>query len=122
MSTRFDLPSGGWVELKDVHELKARDRKTIIRGMPKDDESHPYSLEVDLADLLAQAMMVGWGLPYLVDAVLPSVDIEVLGALEIADATALSELLKPLSAALFPVPATPDDAEVPDSPIVPESA
>jgi hypothetical protein len=121
MSTRFNLPSGGWVELKNVEDLKARDKKAVLSAVKVADPERPMGVNIDSVDNLVVAVLIAWEVPYLPGAALPSQDRTVLDELSIADYDELNELTLPLVSALFPAKVTVDDHQVPDSPTVPES-
>lgn len=119
--TRINLPSGGWIELRDPRELKARDKKAIIRNMQPPDEAKPLGFALDVADGLACMLIAAWEIPYLPGAPLPSADPAQLDELTIPDYDAVMDAVRPAQELLFPRPATPDDHADPTSPTGPVS-
>jgi hypothetical protein len=133
--TRHTLKSdGAWVELRDVEDLRAKDRKAVEAAVMS-------AIEVDLdtgriaagkgaiqqimngaPDAIAARLIVGWELPYLPDAPLPSQDPEQLGELRLDDYRRLMELIDPAVALLMPGRSNnPDDYDNPASPSGPAS-
>lgn len=128
---RHALPSGGWVELRDLSTLKARDHKQILRGIGETDLNKKMSFGVDMTDGLMSVMIVAWSLPYGPDWSIPSLCIMrdpitgtpvVLDDLQAADYATLEELIMPAQKVLFPAKADPSDAEDPASPTAPANA
>lgn len=128
---RHGLPSGGWVELRDLSGLKARDHKAILRGMGNPDPNKAMSFGIDMTDGLISTMITGWSLPYGQDWAIPSLCIMrdpitgtpvVLDDMQAADYAALEELMLPAQKVLFPKKADPTDVENPASPTAPASA
>jgi hypothetical protein len=122
---RYNLPSGGWVEIRDPKLLKARDRKTVMRSMQDPEEGHMLTFAVDMTDGIAAVMVEDWKIPYLPDdAPLPSQNLAILDDLSIADESALQALPEMLEAAKLFKPGKPDpsDYDNPDSPTEPASA
>jgi hypothetical protein len=121
---RYNLPSGGWVEIRDPKLLKARDRKAVVRGVQDPEEGHTMARVVDMSDGIAAMMITAWKLPYLPDAVLPSQDLSLLDEMTIEDDSALQGTPEMLEAARLFQPTKPDpsDYDNPDSPTEPASA
>lgn len=120
---RIELPSGGWVELKDPKTLKARDKKAImkaVRGVP--DAENPVGFAVDISDGLIAHMIENWYVPYLEAPSIPLLDPSVLDELEIPDYDALTDAIKPAQELLFSDAVTPDDHDKPGSPTPPAAA
>lgn len=129
MSTRHALPSGGWVEIRDPAELKAKDRKRVMRGMSDPEEGHMMAYAVDMTDGILAMMIVAWELPYLPEAILPSQQLDILDELELADEQLLQGLVEPVAKMLRPGGASdpsdythPDGTPNVDSPTEPSSA
>jgi hypothetical protein len=128
---RHDLPSGGWVELRDLSGLKARDHKAILRGINETDMTKAMSFGVDMTDGLMTVMVTAWSLPYGADWAIPSLCIMrdaitgtpvVLDDMRAGDYAALEALVLPAMKVLFPKKADPSDVEDPASPTAPASA
>lgn len=125
---------GAWVELRDVEDLRARDRKAVENAVMS-------AVEVDMdtgriaagkgaiqqiingaPDAVAERLIVGWEIPYMPDAPLPSMDPEQLGELRLDDHRRLMELIEPAVALLMPGRSNnPDDHDNPASPSEPAS-
>jgi hypothetical protein len=110
---RYNLPSGGWVELRDPNTLKARDRKNVIRGVQDPEEGHVMARVVDMSDGIAAMLITAWSVPYLNggDTPLPSQDLSVLDELSISDDGALQGMPEMLEAANLFKPGTPDPSD-----------
>lgn len=128
---RHDLPSGGWVELRDLDGLKARDHKAILRGIGETDLTKVMSFGVDMTDGLMSVMVTAWSLPYGPDWAIPSLCLMrdpitgtpvVLDDMTAADYATLETLVLPAQKILFPAKADPTDAENPASPTAPANA
>lgn len=128
---------GAWVELRDVHDLRARDRKKVTATMAAVVGFDPETGRPTMADsaavmeayqsavpeAVAALLVAGWEIPYLPDAKLPSLDPDVLGELRLDDYDRLVELVAPARALLMPSSSTdPDDYADPTSPSAPASA
>lgn len=120
--TRHNLPSGGWVELRDASELKAKDRKRVMRNLGDPQEGHVMASVVDMTDGIIATMVTAWELPYLLDAPLPSVQIDVLDELELADENVLQKLTEGAAKMFQSGGVDPSEYDNPDSPTVPASA
>lgn len=125
---------GAWVELRDVEDLRAKDRKAVENAVMS-------AVEVDLEtgqiaadkgaisqiingapDAVATQLVVGWEIPYAPDLALPRLDPEALGELKLDDHRRLMELIDPAVALLMPGRANnPDDHDKPASPSEPAS-
>jgi hypothetical protein len=126
---------GAWVELRDVEDLRARDRKAveaIVMG----------AIEVDMdtgriaagrgavaqimngaPDAVATQLITAWEIPYAPDLQLPRLDAEALGELRLDDYRRLMELVEPAVVLLMPGRSNnPDDHADPSSPSEPASA
>jgi hypothetical protein len=136
-SSKHDLPSGGWVELRDPNWLRARDRQALMRKIvPEDnDQRDKLTLGFEAVNEIAALMITGWSLPYEPEPVvaedgtetprpwtLPKNDVSILDELLAPDAMKLEELLEPARAVLMPSKPSPDDVDDPASPSGPASA
>lgn len=128
---RHTLPSGGWVELRDLNTLKARDHKTILRGISEENQGRAIAAAIDMVDQLMILMVTAWSLPYGQDWAIPGLCImrdpitgtpAVLDDMTAADYTTLESLVQPAQKVLFPGKADPTDAENPASPTGPANA
>lgn len=134
--TRHTLKSdGAWVELRDVEDLRAKDRKAVEAAIME-------NVEVDLdtgriaagkgaiaqimngaPDAVARQLIAAWEIPYAPDAQIPRLDPEALDELRLDDHRMLMELLEPAVALLMPGRSNnPDDHNDPASPSEPASA
>lgn len=136
---RLELPSGGWVEMKDPNFLRGKDRDALIRQLNggkngQIDVSDPDAkLDAGLraAKIMAGIMITGWHLPYQPDPaedgtardwVLPSVDYTIMDELLAPDVVLIEEELKVAQRVLMPQKPSPDQHADPESPSGPESA
>lgn len=128
---RHDLPSGGWVEIRSLESLKARDSKAVMRSLGKVDVEKVMSMAVDMTDGLIAVMVTDWKIPYGDDWAIPSLcimrDAEtgtpvVLDELTAQDYSQIQLLVQPAQKVLFPGKPSPDDAADPASPTAPASA
>ena len=132
--TRHALKSdGAWVELRDVEDLRARDRKkvnAIVMSAVSVDLDGNVSTGPEMVSLIQEAapdaviglLVAGWEIPYLPDAKLPKLDADVLGELKLDDYDRLLELVGPAQALLMPHSSSNvDDFEDPQSPSGPAS-
>ena len=135
LTTRHDLPSGGWVELRDPNFLRTKDRNALVRKV----QGREYDSDIDrgltsIREMIAM-MVSAWHLPYEPDPIdngdgtetprswlLPSVDPSIVDELYAADGNALEKLIEPASRVLNPKAPSPDDVDDPGSPSGPESA
>ncbi|MFC8676672.1 hypothetical protein ACFUEN_28805 [Streptomyces griseorubiginosus] len=119
--SRYGLPSGNWVELRDPAELRRGDKKRALKMVPiSEDADLSLATQLEMSDGVIAVMISSWsyGLP------LPATA-ESLGLLPMEDGNALEEL-EPIQAAhklLFPEQpvATPAQAADPASPTEPSA-
>ena len=111
MSNTIKLPSGNTVVLKDLSTLKVGDRKRVIKATDK--QEGDLSKAMALGDSLIAMMIEEWSF----DLILPSVRLETLDELSMADYDALTEATKDVQNALFPsladTPANEADPKAP---------
>ena len=111
MSKKITLPSGATVTLKDPKTLRVKDRKKVV--MASDSAQGDLSKALALGDALVAMLIQDWSF----DLIIPSISIDSLGELEMADYDFLVEETKDAQKALFPnLSETPDTAKNPDSP------
>lgn len=136
-ATRHVLKSdGAWVELRDVRDLRARDRKKVTAAMTSgvgfDFETNQPTMADPAAvmeayqsavpETIAALLVCGWEIPYLPDAKLPVLDMDILGELRLEDYDRLIELVTPARALLMPSSSTdPSEHADPQSPSEPAS-
>lgn len=96
MSNKITLPSGATVTLKDAATLKQRDRAKIYPLLSGEQVS--IAATAVLTDTLLALIITDWSL----DLLIPDVQIESLGELDIADYDALAAHAEPALIALFP--------------------
>lgn len=114
MTTHHVLPSGGWVDLKEAGELRARDRKMVMRQVADPVEGHRMGMAVEMSDLITATVVAAWDLPYLPGAPIPSTQLDILDELTLEDESTLQGLIVPLIVLFQPKEVTPDDATNPD--------
>lgn len=130
------VTSGAWVDLRDVTDLRHRDRRLVRAAIAAHividlDTGRPATptgaaaVQVgdDMLEAAAAAIVSTWHIPYLPDARLPRIDVDVLGDLRPGDYDALIDFARPALAVLQgdDTPVTPDDHARSDSPSVPAS-
>lgn len=120
VTTEVRLPSGGWAQLKDAKEIRAKHRKKVFDQMNADRlQAGTPGVAFDMVDSLMIMMVEKWHVPYLPDCARPLDDITSVDELTIPDYDALSSALEGARQVLFPTPATVDGAGVPGSPTPP---
>jgi len=96
MSKQVKLPSGATVTLKDPSLLRVKDRKRVMKA--SDSAEGELSRALQLGDALIAMLVEEWSF----DLLIPSIKMESLDELEIADYDALVEATKDAQDALFP--------------------
>lgn len=113
MANTLKLPSGNTVVLKDLSTLKVGDRKKVIKSTDK--QEGDLSKAMALGDALIAIMIEEWSF----DLILPSVRIETLDELSMADYDVLTEACKEAQNSLFPsladTPANEADPKAPSA-------
>ena len=108
---KITLPSGATVTLRDPKDLRVKDRKKIYANAGKADEGIMQALS--LTDGLLAVLVEDWSL----DLIIPSIKIDSLDELEMADYDFLVEETKSAQKVLFPALADTEanekDAESP---------
>jgi hypothetical protein len=61
---RLELPSGGWVDVRDLSSLRARDQKRLMRSMNFDDQEDKVASGLDMTDALIALLVTDWEIPY----------------------------------------------------------
>jgi hypothetical protein len=115
---RVELPSGGWVQLRHLDDLRSHHREAVLDAFPDDDRLTPKAVLV-MQRTMAAVMVVAWSLPYLPDAPLPGDDPTVMRDIRVRDEKRLMKALKPVMDMLDPDAPDPADHENPDSPTEP---
>lgn len=125
--------SGAWVEMRDVEDLRARDRKKIdalmarqvtvdVEGDVSVDRGAVFAIMRGIPEAVAALLVSAWEIPYAPDAQLPSIDPEVLDDLRLDDYNRLLELAEPAVKLFMPGRSNnPDDHTDPASPSGPAS-
>jgi hypothetical protein len=134
MTTRHALKSdGAWVELRDVEDLRARDRKKVdallmgqvsadLDGNVSVDRGAVRAIISEVPEAVAALLVAAWEIPYLPDAKLPSIDAEALDDLRLDDYNRLLELAEPAIRLFMPSSSrNVDDHADPASPSGPAS-
>jgi hypothetical protein len=96
MSKEITLPSGATVTLRDPATLRHKDRQKLYVGLSSDQADLERGMA--LMDRLIAMVVVDWSL----DLMLPSLRVDSLGELDIADYDFLSEKAQEIAAVLFP--------------------
>jgi hypothetical protein len=108
---KITLPSGATVTLRDPLELRVKDRKKIYANAGKADEGIMQALS--LTDGLIAVLVEDWSF----DLIIPSIKIESIDELEMADYDFLVDETKDAQKVLFPslakTEANEKDAESP---------
>ena len=120
---------GAWVDLREVEDLRARDRKAveavvyssvdfdIESGGVTANERTIAQISSAAPDAVAAALIFSWEIPYLPDARIPRLDPEILGELRLDDYDRLMELVEPAQKLLMPRGSSDvDDHADPQSP------
>lgn len=124
-STKIDLPSGGWVQLRDPEMLESGDLDDAMAKLPAPDKDKPFPFATALTYQVMLVMIEDWMVPYLPDpAALPIARPEQLKRLRLTDRRVLETALEPGRALLFPKAPSDDDEQLEDagSPTTPASA
>lgn len=116
--TRRDLPSGGWVQLRDPDTLRKKDRDRILNQISAQNFG---AAGVELNNATIATMVEAWHLPYMPDAVVPHRNPKILGELTIKDGVALEKMQEEYREILFPDKPSIDQAGMPGSPTLPAS-
>jgi hypothetical protein len=132
--TRHSLKSdGAWVELRDVEDLRARDKKKVdavltgqisadLDGNVTVDRGAVAAVMSGVPDMVATLLVSAWEIPYNPDAKLPSIDPESLEDLRLVDYDRLMELIEPAVRLFMPGRSdNVDDHTDPASPSEPAS-
>ena len=104
MSKKVTLPSGATATLKDPSTLRVKDRKTVIRASEKGEGE--LSKALALGDALIAMLIEEWSF----NLMIPSIKIETLDELTMADYDALVEESKDAQKYLFPSLSDSDEA------------
>jgi hypothetical protein len=111
MANTIKLPSGNTVSLKDTSALKVGDRIRLNKAT--DQEEGDLAKAMGLGDALIAMMIEEWSF----DLILPSIRMESLDELSMADYDALTEATKGAQNSLFPsladTPANEADPKAP---------
>lgn len=136
---RLELPSGGWVEMKDPNFLRGKDRDALIRqlnggkngAIDVNDPDATMESGLRAVKIMAGIMVTSWYLPYDPDPaddgtdrvwVLPSADYTIMGELLAGDVAVIEEELKTAQRVLMPQKPSVDQHADLESPSGPESA
>ena len=103
-SKTVTLPSGATVVLKDPSTLRVKDRKKVYRNANGEEG---IMQAISLIDGLIAIMVESWSL----DLIIPSVKIESIDEMEMADYDFLTEEAQTAQKILFPSLAQTDEAE-----------
>ena len=96
MAKQIKLPSGATVTLKDPKQLRVKDRKKVI--LTTDSTEGDLSKAMALGEAILAMLIEDWSF----DLVIPSVKLESLGELEMADYDYMIEQTKEAQKALLP--------------------
>jgi hypothetical protein len=123
VGTRIELPSGGWVELRDLSDVRGGDRKKIMTD-PRISTARKTENEVvagyALTETLVEFFIERYQLDYrpFASAIRVQMVSEDWDNLKIPDQNAVIAELEPVRAALFPEAPSPDNM-APGSPTPP---
>lgn len=105
------LPSGAQVVLKDPKSLRVKDRRKVFNNAAGQEG---LMMAMSLTDGLISVLVESWSL----DLIIPSVRIESIDEMEMADYDTLAEEIKDAEKILFPNLSKSDETEAdPESPI-----
>jgi hypothetical protein len=105
MSKEVKLPSGATAKIKDPSTLRVKDRKRILKA--SEVEGGDLSKAIALSDALIAMLVDEWSF----DLIIPSIKLESLDELSMADYDALVEVSKDAQEVLFPSLAKTDANE-----------
>lgn len=97
MSKQVSLPSGATVTLRDPKTIRHKDRKRLFKTLDETGEGE-MSRVFAMGDALIILLVQSWS----IEAPVPSVSVDSLDEMEIADYDALVEHTKELQKVLFP--------------------
>lgn len=97
MSKQIKLPSGATVTLKDATDLRVKDRKNVMKTADAT-EGGDLAKAMALSDGLVAMLITEWSF----DLPIPSVKLDSVDELTMADYDALVEATKEAQKALFP--------------------
>ncbi len=124
LGERVSLPSGGWIQLRHLDDLRSKHRNHVTAAMG--DSAYMRIADVTAMQYaVAEVCVTAWHLPYLEDAPLPwDARVKdglnsVLQELTVRDENAMYEALEPVLELFNPKRVTPDDHADPDSPTAP---
>lgn len=117
LGERVELPSGGYIQLRALEDLRAKHRKAIAATIP-DYRMRPLDI-LTMQQKVAEVMILDWHLPYQPDAPLPSVQPDILDELSMRDENLLNKHLEPVLELVNPATVDPADHADPDSPTEP---
>jgi hypothetical protein len=115
---RLDLPSGGWVEFKDPHDVRAKEKRRVMRSLTDPERAAVFAM--DVTEGIAAMLIVRWEIPDCPNLPIPLDDLNMLDMLSIADYDAIIDATRPVIKLFFP-DSTPDDAGKPGTPTLPAS-
>lgn len=120
ISRRIALPSGGWAELRDPKEIRAKHRKKVVDQLNMDRmRAGTAGVAFDMMEGLMIMMVEKWDIPYLPGIARPLDDVLSVEELTIPDYDVLSDALENARGVIFPSTATVDGAGTPGSPTRP---
>lgn len=101
---KLTLPSGATVELRDPSTLRVKDRKKVYRAA---NGQEGIMQAISLIDGLIAILIDSWSL----DLIIPSIKLETLDELEMADYDFLAKEAETAQSILFPALAKTDESE-----------
>src|SRR5690349_21270033 len=124
ITTRIQLPDGGWAEIADASQIRAKHRKRLLDRLNVDRlTAGTAGVSMDVLEGLMLLMIDKWSIPYLsklgLDCARPLDNPASLEELTLPDYDELSSKLESARAILFPSPVTIDDHNKPGSPTPP---
>lgn len=102
---KIDLPSGGWAIFKDPTTLRVKDRKKVLKNASKEDEGLMQAMS--LVDGLIAILVEEWSFEFPI----PSIKLNMLEELTMADYDALAEEAGTAQKVLFPALAKTEATE-----------
>ena len=96
MSEKIELPSGGWVQLRDPKSLKHGDRAKLYKGV--DSSMSEAERGILMSDRIIAVLIEDWSF----DLLIPSVRFESIGEMDIPDYDLVAEHAQEATLVLFP--------------------
>jgi len=116
---RHTLPSGGWVDFRDIDSIRQRDRRAVMEKVDEVDASASIVAAMDIAERMAAMIITGWSFArswtddqgeHTAPLVLPIENPRILDELSVPDYDAIMKVCEEYKDALFGADDNPDPA------------